>query len=332
MNVSREEMLALERHFVGALSAPARTWLEPVPASQLAFAGRAITSRSGGCAADLGVVESPGREVQFVRVINRDRHPVLVHIGECPRWLSARWCEVDENIVPIAAGAAGATLELTVTHDTENELLGRIRFLVTNEGVPRIEELPVRMTARRAYPIARFDFNGSPVPRDFAFGNGARPYRFSVSNDSSVPLVVRFADLPEWLTFEVGGQRRDGPLAGPFFERRAPFTIRLWARAAVPRRGVVRLETNDPRPQCRSLALPFSAGIDGSAAEKETTLSRPPLATERESAPEFAGTVPVQRPRSTLFMIRGGVLYAVAALLLIVLVFFVLVLVVRELA
>jgi len=57
MNLSRDAMLALERHFVGALSAPARTWLEPVPVSQLAFAGSAVQSKAGGCAVDFGTVD-----------------------------------------------------------------------------------------------------------------------------------------------------------------------------------------------------------------------------------------------------------------------------------
>src|SRR4029079_1794097 len=94
--------------------------------------------------------------------------------------------------------------------------------LVDERGTPRIEELPVRMTTRRAYPIAHLDFNGSPVPRPFDLGNGVRPYRLAVTNSSSVPLVVRFADLPPWLIFEAGGQRRDRALVRLVFAARPP--------------------------------------------------------------------------------------------------------------
>jgi len=328
MNVSREAMLALERHFVGALSAPARTWLEPVPASQLAFAGSVVRSHAGDCVADFGTVESPGRESRLVHVMNRGAHTVLVHIGECPRWLTAGWRDAADGIVPIVAGTAGATLELTAAHDSENEFQGRIRFLVSDEGTPRIDELPVRMTTRRAYPIAQFDFNGSPMPRPFDLGNGARPYRLAVSNSSSVPLIVRFSDLPEWLTFEVGGQRRNGPLAGAFFERRAPFTIQLWARAVGPQQGVIRIETNDPRPQCRSIALQLSAHVERPASSLAVPVAKPTIrgassaTTIRKPLADAVETVPVARPRKR-FDIRLGILFVVVVLLLIAVVFIV---------
>src|SRR5882757_9981379 len=116
MNLSRDAMLALERHFVGALSAPARTWLEPVPVSQLAFAGSAVQSKAGGCAVDFGTVDSPGREQHFVRVINCGGGPVRVHIDDCPKWLVARWRDAGHDVVEIAAGATGETLELLAVH------------------------------------------------------------------------------------------------------------------------------------------------------------------------------------------------------------------------
>lgn len=322
MNVSREAMLALERHFVGALSAPVRTWLEPVPASQLAFAGSVTRSQAGECVADFGTVESPGRESRLVRVMNRGAHTVQVNIGECPRWLAVRWRDADDDIVPIVAGTAGATLELTAAHDSEDEFQGRIRFLVSDEGMPRIDELLVRMTTRRAYPIAQFDFNGSPVPRPFDLGNGARPYRLTVSNNSSVPLIVRVSDLPEWLTFEVGGQRRNGPLAGAFFERRAPFTIQLWARAVGPQQGVIRLETNDPRPRCRSIVLQLSAHVERLAPQLAVPFAKPAIrgassaTTIRKPLAEAMETVPVARSRKR-FAMRLYVLCAVVVVLLI---------------
>jgi hypothetical protein len=320
MNLSREAMLALERHFVGALSAPARTWLEPVPASQFAFAGSAVRARDGGCAVDFGTVDSPGRDTQLVRVANRGPHSVDVYIGDHPAWLAVRWRDAKGDAVPAAAGAAGETLELVAVHDAEKRFDGFIRFLVNDRGTPRIEELPVRMTARRAYPIAHLDFNGSPIPRPFDLGNGARPYRLAVANSSSVPLVVRFADLPPWLIFEVSGQRRHGPMAGPFFERRAPFTIHLWARAAGRHEGVLRIETNDPRPQYRAIALQLSATVDAPALSNEPEKRHATsITTVRKSLPAPTPPVPVQKPPQPKPVItRVEVICAVAVLLLIV--------------
>ena len=165
-------------------------------------------------------------------------------------------------------GPAGLTqrevevLELVALHDGESELRGYIRFLVDDGGTSRFEELMVRLTTRRAFPIAEIDFNGSPVPRRFDLGNGSRPYKLAVANHSSVPLVVRFADLPPWLTFEVNGRSRKGPLPGLFFERSAPFAVQLRAHAGGKHDGVVRIETNDPRPQFHAIALRLSACIE----------------------------------------------------------------------
>jgi len=320
MNLSREAMLALERHFVGALSAPARTWLEPVPASQLAFAGSAVRARDGGCAVDFGTVDSPGRDAHLVRVLNRGSHPVDVYIGDCPRWLTVHWRGAEGEALPVGAGTAGEALELVAVHDAEKRFDGCIRLLVNDGGTPRIEELPVRMNARRAYPIAHLDFNGSPIPRPFDLGNGVRPYRLAVANSSSVPLVVRFADLPPWLAFEVGGQRRDGPMAGPFFERRAPFTVHLWARAAGHHEGAVRIETNDPRPQYRAIALQLSATVDAPAVplqpEKRDASS---ITTVRKSLPAPTPPIPIEKPPQPRAVItRVEVICAVAVLLLIV--------------
>jgi hypothetical protein len=308
MSLSREAMLALERHFVGALSAPARTWLEPLSASRLAFAGSVLRSHAGECLIDFGTVESPGRECHLVRVGNRGSHPVLVHIGDSPRWLAARWRDMAGDILSIAPGAV-ETMELIAAHDGESQFHGCIRFLVSDEGTPRIEELPVRMATRRAYPIAQFDFNGSPNPRPFDLGNGTHPYRFAATNSSSVPLIVRFADLPEWLTFEVGGQRRRGPIAGPFFERRAPFTIQLWARPEGRQNGVLRIESNDPRPQFRSIPLQISAFGETPKHEARSATS---VTTVRIVPP--AASPPRYHKR---FALRIDVIGAVAVLLLI---------------
>jgi hypothetical protein len=306
MNLSRESMLALERHFVGALSAPVRTWLEPAPASRLVFAGSVLRSRAGECLIDLGTVESPGREHHLLRVGNRGLHPVLVHIGDSPRWLAVRWRDVPGGVLSVAPGAA-ETIELIAAHDGESQFHDSIRFLVNDGGSPRIEELPVRMTTRRAYPIAHFDFNGSPVPRPFDLGNGAHPYRLAVTNSSSVPLIVRFADLPAWLTFEIGGQRRQGPVAGAFFERRAPFTIQLWARPEGRQHDVLHIESNDPRPHCRSIALQLLALGEIPKAEARNATS---VTTVRIVPPQAA-------PRRKNIALRIDLIGAIAVLLLI---------------
>jgi len=324
MNLSRESMLALERHFVGVLSAPARAWLEPLPASQLAFAGSAIRSHDGKCVVDFGTVDSPGRECHLVRVINRGRQPAQVHLAEHPKWLSAHWLGGSRDPVPVGADDAGETLELVAAHDVESRFDGCIRFLIRDGGMPRIEDVLVRMTTRRAYPIAHFDFNGSPVPRPFDLGNGSHPYQLTVTNSSSVPLVVRFVDLPPWLTFDVGGQRRSGPLAGPFFERRAPFTIRLWARGPGKQSGALHIGTNDPRPQFRSLSLQLFACVDTPRPEANPTVrreSRGPSAvsTVRKPSPDQAETLPVIPLPPRRRPIKVQVVSAVAILLLIVL-------------
>ncbi|HEV8435375.1 MAG TPA: hypothetical protein VGR95_18345 [Thermoanaerobaculia bacterium] len=313
MNLSREAMLALERHFVGALSAPARTWLEPAPVSGLAFAGSILRSHAGECEIDFATVESPGRECRLVRVGNRGAHPVLVRIGESPAWLVARWHDVAYDVLSIAPGSV-ETMELIAEHDSESRFQGCIRFAVTDEGGPRIEELPVRMTTRRAYPVAHLDFNGSPVPRPFDLGNGVHPYRLGVTNSSSVPLIVRFSDLPAWLTFEIGGQRRQGPIPGPFFERRAPFTVQLWARPEGRQHDVLLIQSNDPRPQYRSIALQLSAygGVPKPEARSATSVTTVRIVPEPEPVPSPRLRKPVTA--------RIDIIGAVAVLLLILVV------------
>lgn len=301
MNLSRDSVLALERHFLGALSAPARTWLEPVPASQLAFAGAALESHTGGCYLDFGTAQSPGRECRLVRVINLGSETVRIRISECPPWLTATWRDSSHRDVSCAAGTAGEVLELVAVHDGESEFRGFIRFQIDDGGTSRVEELMVRMTTRRAFPIAEMDFNGSPVPRRFDLGNGSRPYKLAIANNSSVPLVVRFADLPPWLTFEVNGRARKGPLPGLFFERNAPFAVQLNANVSGKHDGVVRIETNDPRPQFHVIALCLSACIEPARAEGQPV-------------------VPVPAPRPKRVLVRPGLIAVALFLLLIVVV------------
>lgn len=245
MNVSRDSVLALQRHFLGALSAPARMWIEPLPAPRLAFAGSALRREGSDCVLDFGVVDTPGEERQLVRVFEPGEASVDVQLGATPAWLEAQWLD-------------RRTLELRAAHDVEGEFHGVLRFVAGT----RIEELTVRMTTRRAHPAARFDFNGSPVPRPFDFGTGSRPYALSIANDASAPLVVRFADLPAWLAFEVDGHRRGGPLPGRFFERAAPFVVCVTPQLVGRHDGVLRLQTNDPRPELQDVELRFSGCLE----------------------------------------------------------------------
>lgn len=252
MNLSRDSVLALQRHFLGALRAPARTWLEPVPSSRLVFFGNAI--RSG--ILDLGSVSSPGAEHSRVRVCNRGTQPIDVRLTDAPAWLTARWAQAASDTVPVGGDGRGAVLDVLVVHDTEQEFQGVLQFTAGD----RLEELPVRMTARRSHAIAQFDFNGSPVPRPFDFHGSEQAYQLSVANASSIPLVVTIAHLPAGLTFEVDGRHRNGPIDGPFFARAAPFTVKLRSQLFSGKGGgVVHLLTNDPRPEMQDIALRFTA-------------------------------------------------------------------------
>jgi hypothetical protein len=255
MTLSRDSIFALQRHFLGALSAPSRTWLEPLPSQPLVFIGDAMRAHSDGCVVDFGSVSSPGEERRLVRVCNRGADQADVRLAEPPAWLIATWLERDGDTASLASGES-ATLELVVPHDAEREFRGTLRFHIAD----RIEDLRVQMTARRWHPVAQFDFNGSPVPVRFDFGVDDRPYALSVANATSIPLVVTFADLPDWLTFEAGGQRRSGP-EGAFFERSAPFALQLRPHKLGVHTGVLRVRTNDPRPELQAIELQFAACV-----------------------------------------------------------------------
>lgn len=256
MTLSRDSIFALQRHFLGALSAPSRTWLEPLPSQPLVFIGDAMRSHSDGCVVDFGSVSSPGEERRLVRVCNRGAEQADVRLDEPPAWLIATWLERDGDTASLASGQS-ATLELIVPHDAEREFRGSLRFHIAD----RVEELRVQMTARSWHPAARFDFNGSPVPARFDFGAGDQPYALSIANATSIPLVVTFADLPDWLTFKAGGQSRSGPAEGAFFERAAPFAVQLRAHKLGVHTGVLRVRTNDPRPELQALELQFAACV-----------------------------------------------------------------------
>ncbi|PYQ27542.1 MAG: hypothetical protein DMF56_19365 [Acidobacteria bacterium] len=243
MSLSRDSILALQRHFLGALSEPARTWLEPMAAARVAFAGDAIRIDGEGCLVDFGTVESPGEDHRLLRVSERG-----ARISEQPPWLTVRW--IDDS-----------TLALIAIHDTERDFCDPLR-LSFSDG--RSQALRVRMSARRTHPIAELNFNGWPAPHPFDFGANEHPYVLSVGNRSGVPLVVSFADLPEWLRFEIDDRWRDGPLPGRFFRRSAPFSVRIRPRPRFfgRRNGSIHLQTNDPRADMQSIELAFAACVE----------------------------------------------------------------------
>lgn len=285
MNLTRESILALERHFVGALTAPSRTWLEPLPVQPLVFACESIRFDGNAPALDLGSVSSPGEERRVVQVCNRGAERVEVSI-EPPAWLLASWIDREDDTITLASGDV-APFEVILPHDAEREFHGALQFHIGD----RIESLAVRMTARRTHPIAQFDFNGTEKARRFDFGSSGSPYVLSIANKTSVPLIVRFADLPDWLIFEVDGRSRMGPIDGPFFERVAPFTIRLLPQHIGPHEGVLRVQTNDPRPELRNLELPFAAFV---LAEKPCLRVKTPERVRLRADQTIGGAIPLE--------------------------------------
>lgn len=251
MTLSRDSVLALKRHFVGGLQVPSPLWLEPVPAPQVLLTSDALR----GGLLDFGVVSSPGRERRIVRVTDHSDRAVTTELQEAPPWLHARWLASDE-------------LELTTEHSVSRETLmsGVIRLQVTDASdASRTVEIGVRMVARCAQPLGTYDFHGSKVPRPYDFANGA--YELSFGNQTSVPLVLSFADLPSWLAMTVDGHTRHGPAPGKFFERAAPFRATIWARAVPGTHAAsVRLVTNDPRPPYQSMELLLSATFEPASA------------------------------------------------------------------
>lgn len=264
MKLSRDSVHALQRHFLGALRAPARAWLEPLPSSPLVLLGSDL--RAGTL--DLGSVSSPGEEHSRVRVCNRSAERIDVRIAEAPGWLAFRWLGVEGDTVAMAGGEA-ASLEVLVIHDEERQFHGAFRFAAGGH----VEELQVRMIARCSHPLARFDFNGAAAPHRFDFGS-AGSYELSVANATSIPLVVTFSDLPDGLTFEVDGRHRNGPIAGPFFERTAPFEVTLRPHLFGLPGGTMRVRTNDPRPEMQDIALPF-AGFPTVARRRAGVVPQP---------------------------------------------------------
>ncbi len=251
MNFPRDSALALQRHYLGALSKPAPTWLEPLPANRLAFAGSAIRVDRDGCVLDFGAVDSMLGERRTVRVFRPGDQAAAIRVAEAPAWLAMEWMQ----------GEAGALLAVRITEDAEGERSCVLALWVRDELGARRESLRVRIEARPRHPIAAIAFNGSTTPQPFDFGVDDRAYAISVANRTSVPLVVTFADLPEWMELTVDGCSRRGPLAGVFFERVAPFSVALRPGFLGPQKGSLRMQTNDPRPEMRDMELQFSACV-----------------------------------------------------------------------
>lgn len=282
MKFSHEAFVGLKRHFLGALTEPPRLWVVPVPGPRLLFTARGVLRQSErGCVVDFGTAESPGTELRTLRVSNLGEETITVALQELPPWLAARWLQPgDGEVVHLTPGEEGAELEITVEHDflKDTTLDGSIRLLARDlSGNQGSEELQVRLATRRTRPVGLFDFQGSPEPLPHDFGvldpTASGPetltsYTLSFQNLTSVHLVVSFADLPAWLTFEVDGYQRRGPAKGRFFERAAPFQVEI-RPIRTPQflgfqQGRLCLWTNDTRPAFQMVDLRFSARIEAS--------------------------------------------------------------------
>jgi len=191
--------------------------------------------------------------------------PVAMTVVDAPPWIALRWADA-------------ATLELTATHDVleTTHFSGAVRIAVRDAaGAEQHTELLVRMIARRTHPLGLFDFHGSSRPHGLDFGvvdplvPASASYELSIGNRTSVPLTVSFSDLPAWLTFHVDGHRRFGPAPGRFFERAAPFKISIRPHQSTAligaHEGVLRLETNDPRPELSAAELRFAVRLEPAA-------------------------------------------------------------------
>ncbi|MGZ5444193.1 MAG: hypothetical protein ACXW31_10110 [Thermoanaerobaculia bacterium] len=276
MNFSRDAVLALQRHYLGALSTPARTWLEPLPPAHLAFAGSAIRSDREGCVLDFGTVDTSEGERRTIRVFRPGDRPAAIRVDEVPAWLRADWCD----------GAAGAALAVQIVDDAEGERAGTVTLWVRDDLGARLETLRVRIAVRPRNPVATIIFNGSTTPHAHDFGTDGGDYTIAVANRTSVPLVVRLADLPDWLELVVDGCSRRGPVAGVFFERTAPFRVVLRPRLLGRQSGSLRMQTNDPRPELCDIELHFTACV-APVRPHVRALGPPPLAIR---SPKTAAT------------------------------------------
>lgn len=251
MNLSRDSALALQRHYVGALSQSATTWLESLPAKRVAFAGGAIRTDGENCVLDFGVVDTPNGEQRAVRIFQPGPQPLSLRVSEVPEWVIADWShDKDESI-----------LIVRIAGDREGERCGDLTLRIRDERGARFEKLRVRVVVRPREPFADITFDGNATAEPFAFDGARGVYTIAVANRNSVPLVVTFSDLPGWLELTVDGCSRRGPIAGAFFERTAPFIACLRPGLLGRHEGSVRMQTNDRRHELRDVLLRFSADL-----------------------------------------------------------------------
>lgn len=247
MNVPHETVLAVQRHFLGTLRAPVKNWLEVDGATRLVLIGEGLRAESDECILDFGIVDVQSPARRTVRVLTEAGESVEVDAATLPSWAE---CETSTNAITVKTRC-----------NDEGHHRGAIRLVISGRHGEREETLQLRVVSRKQHPVAAFDFDGSPEPHAFDFGDHGHAVTIGVHNDSAVPLTVSFSDLPYWLTFEIEGSRRAGPLQGRFFERKAPFTVAIRPHFLGRHRGVMRLQTNDPRPELQDIELNFSGSM-----------------------------------------------------------------------
>lgn len=301
MKITPQSLLGLKRHFVGALSFPARTWLEPASSPRVVVTGAGtLRCKAGQCVVDLGSVASPGIERRTIRVSNLGPRRISATVAKAPEWLRTNWPGATGNSVELLPDQPGAPLELSIEHDAVQETLHcGVVTLWLRDPASRDWPFPieVQMTARPAHAMGDYDFHGQTAPHEFDFGRldpsgaGKRPahYRLSIANRTSLPLMASFADLPAWLTFTVAGHGRSGPIDGRFFEHAAPLEIGIVPIAAPQflggQSGTIRLRTNDGRPEYRNIELRFRTRIEPAAPfVRVVRTSEPHAASEVVSA------------------------------------------------
>ncbi|HEY0373095.1 MAG TPA: hypothetical protein VGD79_13910 [Thermoanaerobaculia bacterium] len=248
MTLSRDSVLALQRHYLGALSTPARMWLEPQRPARLAFRGSAIRVDDDGCVLDFGTVEFAHGELRTVRVFQPGDAPASIRVDEVSPWLHAEWAE-------------DGTLAVQLVDESEGERTGTVSLWIRDEHGARCESLRVRVAVQPRQPLAEILFNGAPAPLPHNFGSDGGDYTIDVANRTSVPLVVTFADLPEWLELEVDGCSRRGPVLEVFFERAAPFHVALRPHQLGRQTGSLLMKTNDRRTDLQEVELQFTSCV-----------------------------------------------------------------------
>jgi hypothetical protein len=272
MAPSPESLAALKRHFLGGLSEPRSLPLAPEPCGRLLLAGGTPWGRREFFV-DFGRVETPGEQRRLLRLTNLGPEPLVLRALSSDSWLEPRWyaCTGDATLEPVAT----TELEVIARYDLGRDatLIGAIRLVAAVDGgASTLSRFSVCLEARHAQPLGHYEFQGrtEPVPFHFDFLDPAaatappRPYFVSIANLTETPVIVSCSDLPDWLVFAVDGYQRSGPIAGPFFERAAPFRVEVRPQAGRlaggPRQSRLVLCTNDGRPAWQRIELELSAG------------------------------------------------------------------------